>query len=109
MTDIATFPKGTTFTCSAYLPDTVPDGFFDGWQLKAELRRKGNNTDIGLVANLDVDWIDPGINRQLVLYYRNTDHWPVGTVVVDVLFTNDTGEQLRTSAIEINIQSGVTQ
>ena len=50
MTDVATFPKGTTFTCSAYLPDTVPDGFFDGWEIKAEMRRKGNSTDIGLVA-----------------------------------------------------------
>ena len=78
MTDIATFPKGTTFTCSAYLPDTVPDGCVDGWQLKAELRRKGNTTDSGLVANQDVDWVDTGINRQLVFYVRNTDHWPVG-------------------------------
>ncbi len=109
MTDVATFPKGTTFTCSAYLPDTVPDGFFDGWEIKAEMRRKGNSTDIGLVAELDVEWLDPGINRQLTFYYRNTDHWPVCTVVVDVLFTNPQGEQLRTSAIEIDIQRGVTQ
>lgn len=109
MTDVAIFPKGTTFTCSAFLPDTIPDGFFDGWGVKAEMRRKGNSTDIGLVAELDVEWIDPGINRQLSFYYRNTDHWPVGTVVVDVLFTNSQGEQLRTSTIEIDIQSGVTQ
>ena len=109
MTDVATFPKGTTFTCSAYLPDTVPEGFFDGWEIKAEMRRKGNITDLGLVARLDVEWIDPGINRQLSFYYRNTDHWPVGLVAVDVLFTNASGEQLRTSAIEIDIQQGVTQ
>ena len=109
MTDVATFPKGTTFTCSAYLPDTVPEGFFDGWEIKAEMRRKGSTTDLGLVARLDVEWIDPGINRQLSFYYRNTDHWPTGLVTVDVLFTNTGGEQLRTSAIEIDIQPGVTQ
>ena len=109
MADVAIFPKGTTFTCSAYLPDTVPDGFFDGWDVKAEMRRKGNSTDIGLVAELDVEWIDPGINRQLSFYYRNTDQWPVCTVEVDVLFTNPQGEQLRTSTIEIDIQRGVTQ
>ena len=109
MTDVATFPKGTTFTCSAFLPDTVPDGFFDGWGIKAEMRRKGNSTDIGLVAELDVEWLDPGINRQLTFYYRNTDRWPVCLVTVDVLFTNTDGEQLRTSTIEIDIQQGVTQ
>lgn len=109
MTDVATFPKGTTFTCSAYLPDTVPDGFFDGWEIKAEMRRKGNTTDIGLIAKLDVEWIDPGINRQLIFYYRNTDCWPVGLATVDVLFTNTEGEQLRTSTIEIDIQQKVTQ
>ena len=109
MTDVATFPKGTTFTCSAYLPDTVPDGFFDGWEIKAEMRRKGNSTDLGLVAELDVEWLDPGTNRQLTFYYRNTDRWPVGRVTVDVLFTNSEGEQLRTSTIEIDIQQGVTQ
>lgn len=69
----------------------------------------GNSTDIGLVAELDVEWLDPGINRQLTFYYRNTDHWPVCPVTVDVLFTNAGGEQLRTSAIEIDIQRGVTQ
>ena len=109
MTDVAYFPKGTTFTCSAFLPDTVPDGFFDGWELKAEMRRKGNSDDIGVIAQLDVDWLDPGINRQLTFYYRNTSHWPVCPAEIDVLFTNADGEQLRTSAIELNITRGVTQ
>lgn len=109
MADVAIFPKGTTFTCSAYLPDTIPEGFFDGWEVKAEMRRKGDSTDIGLVAVLAVEWVDPGVNRQLIFCYPNTDHWPVCPVGVDVLFTNPEGEQLRTSVIEIDIQQGVSQ
>lgn len=109
MTNKGIFPKGSSFSCSAYLPDTVPEGFFEGWHVKAQMRRKGDSTDIGIVAELFVDWVDPGTNRQLIFYCGNTDHWPVCLVTVDVLFTNIAGEQLRTSAIEIDIQQGVTQ
>ena len=109
MTDVAYFPKGTTFTCSAFLPDTVPEGFFGGWELKAEIRRKSNSDDIGVIAELDVKWLDPGVNRQLIFYYRDTSRWLVCPAEIDVLFTNSVGEQLRTSAMELNITRGVTQ
>lgn len=108
MPDGTIFPKGTTFTCSTYLPDTIPPGFFEGWELQSQLRRRGNITDLGIIAELDVAWFDPGINRQLTFYFKDTLKWPVGPAQFDVLLTNAAGESFRTSPVEILITSGVT-
>ena len=104
MADVPIFHKGRAFICSVHLPDTVPAGHFSEWAVKAEMRQKGDNTNTGLVADLDVAWIDPGTNRQLSFYCSNTDDWPEGLVSIEALFSNTAGEQLRSSAIEFNIQ-----
>lgn len=110
MTVVASFPRGTTFTCPVSIPETVPIGYFADWEVKAELRRRHNPDDIGLIATLATQWIDPGTNRQLLLSFTNTDDWPVCTAELDVLFTNTTtGEKLRTSKLEVEITRGVTQ
>lgn len=110
MTDVTNFPRGTTFTCPVSIPESVPAGYFADWGIKAELRRKNNPDDIGLISTLAAQWIDPGTNRQLLLSFANTDGWPVCAAELDVLFTNTTtGEKLRTSKLELEITRGVTQ
>ena len=104
MAAATTFLKGRAFICSAYLPNTVPAGYFGDWGVKAEMRQKGDNTGTGLVTELDVAWIDPGTNRQLSFYCSNTDDWPEGLVSIEALFSNTAGEQLRSLAIELIIQ-----
>lgn len=109
MEDAIYFAKGTTFTCSAFLPNLTPVGFFQDWTLKSQVRRFKDNTDLGLIADLEVTWADIPNYQQLALYFRNTDRWPVGTAELDVLLVSPEGETVRTSAIVFEITRGITK
>jgi len=100
-----TVTQGGTFQVLARIPDDYADGFFAGYTVESQLRTvKG-----GLIADLNPEWVDPGLTRVLRLKVVDTSSWPLGSGVFDIRFTSPTGERIFTSREALLIVQGVTQ
>lgn len=103
------FKRGATFSCQLLIPESVASGFFVGWLVKAQLRRKSDDSREGLIANLNPSWTDQTTST-LVLSALVTDSWPVGPAELDVLFVSPDGAQkIRSQTLLFDIQRGITQ
>lgn len=101
------FSRGATFTCTAFLPDTLPDGFFLGWELRASVRKLNNNTNLGKIATLQVSWADPETTRQLLFYFKDTSAWPLGLAELNTTLVNSNGEAINASPVVFEILKGI--
>lgn len=98
-------PAGASFDLLARIPDRFPDGHFAGWTPASQVR--GDKDE--LIAELDVEWIDPTIARVLRLRKLDTSAWPVGAARFDVRLTGPDGTRIYTTAQLIYIVRGVTR
>lgn len=103
------FKRGQTFSFVMGTPDNVTEGMLAHWKPSAQIRKRGNVTPSGLVANLNVFWADPNTAKDVIFYHNNTHNWPIGLLEMDVLFTSVNGETLRTDTVTFNVTGGVTQ
>lgn len=103
------FKRGSTFSFQMAIPDTFAAGYFGMWRVEAQIRREGNSSPQGLIADLSTIWADPTTNMQLVVFHANTDRWPIGRAEMDILFTSGSGQKIRSKTVVFDIQRGITQ
>lgn len=103
------FVRGVPFTTTAFLPEGVPDGYLTGWTLKSQLRKYQDNTIIGLIADLEAEWEDPDIAKQINLFYEDTSEWPIAIAEFDILVIASNGQAIRTEKVVLDIKPGVTK
>jgi hypothetical protein len=101
--------RGDTFLWLFVLPEgEYPDGFFDGWQVAAQIRTakaKGK-----LIAELQPSWGDPAeATRILRLFAADTRLWPVGEHELDVQFTRTADGTIRsTETLVVEVVKDIT-
>lgn len=99
--------RGDTFDYLADIPDSYQDGFFAGWEVKAQVRDPRSGA---LVADLDVSWVEPQNTRALKLLKLETRSWPVGKLEFDIQFRRpQDGYTLSTSTVVFTVVKDVTQ
>lgn len=103
------FKRGTTFAIVLAVPSAIEDGYFREWEVEAQIRRKGDTTNKGLIGSLSARWDDPTTTRQLIIFNNLTDNWPLGPAELDIKFTNASGYRLRTTTLQLEILRGITQ
>ena len=50
------FKKGSTFSFALNVPTTVAAGYFRGWEVQAQVRRKGDSSPKGLIGTVLVKY-----------------------------------------------------
>lgn len=103
------FKRGSSFSMSLKIPDSIENGMFQGWQVKCQVRKKNNDFDNGFIADVACIWVDPITTRVLALQHDATDNWPVGEAEFDILFVSPKGQRVRSNTWTIEIIRGVTQ
>lgn len=97
--------RGDTFDIIATISQTVPDGYFVGWEVASQIRDPSNR----LVANLAAVWADDTTTRNLRLTCVDTSDWPIGNLEMDMQFTNTAnGHIVSTSTIAIKVVKDIT-
>lgn len=91
------------------VPEEVPDGFFRNWVPYAQLRKSQNDTQRGLIADLDCFWNDEVKARQIIVRQVDTDHFPIGDAELDIRLESANGEVIQTSTIIFKIERGITR
>lgn len=109
MPTVIDFKRGQTFSFVMGVPDNVEAGTLVHWKPSAQLRKKGNITQQGLIANINTFWADETTTQDVMFYHNNTHKWPLGLAEMDILFTSTNGETLRSDTLTFNIIAGVTQ
>lgn len=107
------FIKGQTLEFLMDLPPTVPAEFFKSvldagvgflTTIRTQLRKAGNASDDGFIADLQAVFEDPPNCTQLRFTVPNTpdtSEWPLGLVEFDVLFTKTTYTMEDDVAVEV--------
>lgn len=103
------FKKGSTFSFALNVPSTVAAGYFRGWEVQAQVRRKGDSSPKGLIGTLGARWEDSEQTRRLFVFSGLTDDWPVGPAEMDIMFISGSGFKLRAKTVQIDIQRGITR
>lgn len=108
--NIAEYARGSSFEAVMSLPDSVEPNYFATWQALSQIRKEGNLTKEGLIADLDFRWLeDGGQGRKFLLSSDDTDKWPLGMAEFDILFSSNQGRRIRTKAVRVLIKAGPTQ
>lgn len=106
MTTTVTHTRGASFDIAAVIPDTYPDGTFDGHTVTAQVRTATSET---LVADLQTAWADPATTRVLRLTADDTTTWPVDHLYFDVRFSSPAGKVLYSPRTLITVTRQVTR
>ena len=107
--DAISFKRGSTFAFVVTIPEKLPDGYFQDWEIESQMRRLKDSTPNGLIANLGSRWDNSQTTRKLIIFDAMTDRWPVGMAEMDVLFRAGTGYRIRTKTLVFNINRGITR
>ena len=98
--------RGATFDLSGVITvkhQGIPVPDLTGWTGACKVK-----TPTGaLVAELQFTWLDAS-QRLARIRAQNTDNWPVGTVVTDILLTSPNGDKVPTDKAEFTVFAGVT-
>ncbi len=98
--------RGDSFDYTAELPSSFADGYFSGWSLSSEVRRKSNNQ---LVSTLSASWVDPAKTRSIRLLALDTLSWPLEDMVFDVVLRRPSdGYRISTNTVSFSVVRGVT-
>ena len=102
------FSRGQNLNFIMYLPNYIPEGYYNGWTPTAQLRKLHNPAEEGFIADLEVTWTD---EKHIALQFRydDTSDWPLGPVEFDVVLTSPSGWKVRTLPVRFTIVPGVTQ
>lgn len=104
------FARGASFEVIMSLPSNVEADYFIDWRALSQLRKAGKPTEEGYIADLKFKWLDEEGHRKFMLSSNDTDKWPLGAAVFDVLFITRKGDRrIRTKQLQIMITDGVTQ
>lgn len=104
------FARGASFEVIMSLPANVAADYFLEWRALSQLRKAGKPTEEGYISDLKFQWIDEEGHRKFLLSSNDTDKWPLGAAVLDVLFITRKGDRrIRTKQLEIIITDGATQ
>lgn len=87
--------RGDTAEWYLILPEEdFPDGYFDGWEIAAQIRQANE----AIISSLEATWAEPAeTTRTIRLFSADTRHWPVGFQEVDVQFTRTSDGYIRSS------------
>lgn len=99
------FNRGATFEAVMSLPENVEENYFQDWFPLVQLRKEGDYSPEGLIADLEFRWLGP---RQFIVSSNDTDNWAIGPAHFDILFTSRQGRRIRTKACRVKIMPGVT-
>lgn len=99
--------RGDSFDYLATIPESYPDGFFTGWEVKAQVRDARSGA---LVADLDVQWGDPQTTRHVKLLKIDTSSWSLGQMEFDIQFRRASdGYTLSSSTVNFQVVKDVTK
>jgi hypothetical protein len=97
--------RGASYSRTIDIPETLPDGYFIGFDVRSQIRDSREN----LIEELDVEWIDPVTTRQLALVCEDTSKWPLGTTYMDILFTRNDGWKISSDTVKTEITRNETR
>jgi hypothetical protein len=100
--------RGDTFDRVLLIPEaTFPDGYFLLWDVKAQIR----TSRAKLVAELVTTWADPAADTRLLrLFSDPTTLWPLGDLELDVQFTRQADDFVRsTETLIVRVLKDITQ
>ncbi len=105
------FKRGATFKVLLELPESFALDYFEGWEPRSQIRRRGHDGDKGYISDLDFAWVDEGVSRQFTLAVENTEYWPLGEAEVDVVFTSPSPDYfvVTSSTIYFDIKRNITR
>ena len=98
-TTIRRHKRGDTFSEAIPIPASIPDGYFAGWAMAAQVRDSSGN----LVHTLQATWDDPVVTRVILLtsFPAPTTEWPIDSLGFDVQFTRPDGTVTSTNTLTI--------
>ncbi|WP_406624930.1 hypothetical protein [Acidovorax sp. SDU_ACID1] len=96
--------RGASFQVLTRIPSRFADGYFVGWDVKAQARTEKG----ALLATLEATWEDPDTTRVLALRCLDTSGWEVGPASFDVRMTAPDGFVLYTTPFRFHVVKGVT-
>jgi hypothetical protein len=103
------FKRGATFSYAFEIPSDIPDGYFDEWEVHAQIRKAGSDSPKSLIAQLQPLWQDKVTTRELVLMHVDTNAWPVGPAEMDIVFVSPSGFKAASKTVTVSIEKGITQ
>lgn len=98
--------RGATFDLSGVITvkhQGVPVPDLTGWTGASKVKTPHGQ----LVADLEFSWLDAS-QRLARIRAQNTDNWPVGVLVTDILLTSPNGDKVPTDRAEFTCFAGVT-
>lgn len=102
--------RGDTFSYVLVIPETIADGYFDGWTVLAQVRPEPDARS-KLLTTLTTSWLAPAEDtRQLQVSATpaQTEAWP-RRCVFDVQFTSPGGVVLSASYVEVEVLPDVSR
>lgn len=103
------FKRGATFAYQFEIPSSFKDGYFASWEVYAQLRKAGNDSPDGLIANLTAEWDSFKKTRNVLVGHPVTEHWPLGEAELDILFISSDGYRVRSETYPVKIERGITR